>query len=427
MTFLRVSRSISFALALLTLGFAVPLTASAKPTKAPKSRKATVRAETVRLRAAPGKKAPLKGLLDGGRVARVLEKRNGWAKLKLESGTTGWVRADLLAINKKKTKDSGAFARQHPVAPPRRTRRAKPETVIAKRTPTRKSPRTVAAKKPSMRPMIVAKAKPQPVIKPRTFVRAQTVAPAPVRIARVTRPVITPRVVPVLRTVPVPEITPETLPETQIEATPAYETATLREGIGSQTLAEIPANTPVVTLPTPTEAVPAEATPDTTTVPTETIVATAPIPRAKPIKGKVAPAVRVPIERATKRGDRIVTRALTYRGVPYRMGATGRGAFDCSSFTRYILRMSGENLPRTAAEQYRKGTPVDKSAMRAGDLVFFKNTYKRGVSHVGIYMGAGKFIHASSSGGVKTSNLGDSYYVNHWAGARRPDITQKFE
>jgi len=202
----------------------------------------------------------------------------------------------------------------------------------------------------------------------------------------------------------------------------------LRDGIESQMLAEIPASAPVVTVPLPTEAVPTETVPDNSVgETTETMVASAPIPRSKPIKGKVAPAVKVPIERATKRGDRIVGRALTYRGTPYRMGATGRGAFDCSSFTRYILRMSGENLPRTAAEQYRKGTPVDKSAMRAGDLVFFKNTYKRGVSHVGIYMGDGKFIHASSRGGVKTSNLGDSYYVNHWAGARRPDITQKFE
>ncbi len=397
------------------------MTVCAKPTKAPKSRKAIVRAQTVRLRAAPGKKAALRGLLDGGRVARVLEKRDGWAKLKLESGTTGWVRADLLAINKKKTKDSGAFAKQHPViaSAPRRVRRAKQERaepMIARRTAPRKPARIIAAKKSAMKPMIVAKSR--PVSKPRVVAKPRIVAVAPVRIARVTH-----RVVPT----PTPQVTPQPMTETQTDVS-IYETATLREGIGSQMLAEIPASAPVATVALPTDAVPTETAPSNTSgTRTETMVASAPIPRSKPIKGKVAPSVKVPIERASRRGDRIVNRALTYRGVPYRMGATGRGAFDCSSFTRYVLQMSGENLPRTAAEQYRKGTPVDKSDMRAGDLVFFKNTYKRGVSHVGIYMGGGKFIHASSHGGVKTSNLSNSYFTNHWAGARRPNITQEFK
>ena len=269
-----------------------------------------------------------------------------------------------------------------------------------------------------MHSMAVAKAKPQP-----KTVKAIT---KPVQVAQVAAP----------RTANYRALTvshPVAKPDTRIEpvVTEGYETASLREGVDTQLLAELPSNAPEVSTGELKESVPPVATAETApvemSVAPEAIQASAPIPKSKPIKGGVAPAVRVPIVRASKRGDRIVNRALTYRGVPYRMGATGRGAFDCSSFTRYILRQSGENLPRTAAEQYRKGTPISKSEMRAGDLVFFKNTYKRGVSHVGIYMGNGKFIHASSHGGVKESSLSDAYYVNHWAGARRPNVTQGYD
>ena len=77
-------------------------------------------------------------------------------------------------------------------------------------------------------------------------------------------------------------------------------------------------------------------------------------------------------------------------------------------------------MPRTAVEQFYKGTPIAPQNMQPGDLVFFKNTYKRGISHVGIYAGEGKFIHAANSHkGVRMDSLSDSYYVAHFAGARR--------
>jgi len=121
------------------------------------------------------------------------------------------------------------------------------------------------------------------------------------------------------------------------------------------------------------------------------------------------------------RTDNIVRSALSYRGAPYRLGATGRyGAFDCSSFTRHILGKSGSSLPRTASEQFHQGTPVAKGELLAGDLVFFKNTYKRGISHVGIYIGNDKFIHASNRRtGVTVTSLSTAYYSRHYAGARR--------
>ncbi len=125
--------------------------------------------------------------------------------------------------------------------------------------------------------------------------------------------------------------------------------------------------------------------------------------------------------RLLARGDRIVRTALGYRGTPYRFGARGRGAFDCSGFTSYLFQKAGAPLPRTAAQQYRRGKAVSKSKLQAGDLVFFKNTYKRGVSHVGIYIGEGRFVHASSGRGVRVDSLSGRFYVNHWAGARRHD------
>jgi cell wall-associated NlpC family hydrolase len=117
----------------------------------------------------------------------------------------------------------------------------------------------------------------------------------------------------------------------------------------------------------------------------------------------------------------VVQAAYAFRGTRYVMGGTSRSGFDCSGFVRYILgATSGVALPRTATEQYYHGAPIPNSQLQPGDLVFFKNTYKHGISHVGIYAGAGKFIHAANAHkGVRMDSLGDSYYVAHYAGARR--------
>jgi cell wall-associated NlpC family hydrolase len=86
---------------------------------------------------------------------------------------------------------------------------------------------------------------------------------------------------------------------------------------------------------------------------------------------------------------------------------------------QYVFNQHGITLPRTTTEQYRIGTYVNKSNLKVGDLVFLQNTYREGVSHVGIYVGDGKMIHASSSKGVVISDLSTSYYVKHYYGARR--------
>jgi cell wall-associated NlpC family hydrolase len=103
------------------------------------------------------------------------------------------------------------------------------------------------------------------------------------------------------------------------------------------------------------------------------------------------------------------------------MGGTSRSGFDCSGFTRFILgRSAGVDLPRTAEQQYYTGTPIDKNNLEAGDLVFFRDTYRHGISHVGMYVGDGRFVHACNPReGVTVSSLSEQYYINHWAGARR--------
>ncbi|WP_202113274.1 C40 family peptidase [Paenibacillus sp. MMS18-CY102] len=105
-------------------------------------------------------------------------------------------------------------------------------------------------------------------------------------------------------------------------------------------------------------------------------------------------------------------------GTPYVSGGTSVKGFDCSGFTQYVFKQLGLSLERTSGSQAKMGSAVDKDDLRAGDLVFF-NTSGDGISHVGIYVGEGKFAHASSSKGVTISALNDSYYSKRYVTARR--------
>lgn len=118
----------------------------------------------------------------------------------------------------------------------------------------------------------------------------------------------------------------------------------------------------------------------------------------------------------------IVSTAESYIGkVRYEFGADNvdNGVGDCSSFTQTVFKKNGVDIGRDTITQWSKGTQVDKDELKAGDLVFFQGTYREGVSHVGIYIGNGQFIHNSSTKGVTTGNLGDDYWTSHWLGARR--------
>lgn len=115
---------------------------------------------------------------------------------------------------------------------------------------------------------------------------------------------------------------------------------------------------------------------------------------------------------------RIINNSLNYVGVPYVFGGTTPSGFDCSGFTRYVFASAGISLPRTADVQFEVGVPVSYDNLQPGDLVFF-STYTYGASHVGIYLGDGKFINASSSRGVVVDSLSMSYWANTYIGARR--------
>jgi len=117
-------------------------------------------------------------------------------------------------------------------------------------------------------------------------------------------------------------------------------------------------------------------------------------------------------------GDKIVATAERYKGVPYKAGGVSPKGFDCSGYVQYVFRQHGKQLPRTADRQYEVGKKVDKKALQAGDVVFF-TTDEKGASHCGIYVGKGKFIHASSSRGVIITSLDDSYWKPRYLGARR--------
>ena len=107
-------------------------------------------------------------------------------------------------------------------------------------------------------------------------------------------------------------------------------------------------------------------------------------------------------------------------GTSYRYGGSGPDAFDCSGLVAYAYQQAGVPLPRTAAQQYALARPVPRTELRPGDLVFFRWS-GREVSHVGIYAGDGKFVHAPQTGGqVRTANLDDEWYRERYAGAGRP-------
>lgn len=120
-------------------------------------------------------------------------------------------------------------------------------------------------------------------------------------------------------------------------------------------------------------------------------------------------------------GEQVAAFAKTLTGVPYVWGGTTANGFDCSGFVQYVYRQFGVSLNRVANAQMSNGYSISYSELIPGDLVFFSGTYATsGASHVGIYIGNGQFVHASSGRGCVTiSDLGSNYYTSHYYGARR--------
>ncbi|OLL74999.1 putative secreted protein [Pseudonocardia sp. Ae168_Ps1] len=155
----------------------------------------------------------------------------------------------------------------------------------------------------------------------------------------------------------------------------------------------------------PADAAPAPAASVTRDVaPAAAVLPAAPAPAVNPAAQNVAEAAKAaaPAARAAAARSSALSTAMAQLGKPYSWGATGPSAFDCSGLVSYAYKKAGKDVPRTSKAQASAGTKVSKSNLQAGDLVFFYSP----VSHVGIYMGDGKIVHASTSGEpVKVSDM----------------------
>ncbi len=126
------------------------------------------------------------------------------------------------------------------------------------------------------------------------------------------------------------------------------------------------------------------------------------------------------VSAATEESLSLISFGKDYIGTPYKFGAAAgsTSAFDCSSYVQYVFEQAGISLPRTSSAQASVGDKVDKAYLSVGDLLFFK-TGKGGISHVAIYAGDGKMLHASTSQGVTLSSMNSSYWTKAYVTARR--------
>lgn len=123
---------------------------------------------------------------------------------------------------------------------------------------------------------------------------------------------------------------------------------------------------------------------------------------------------------ASSVGEEIAAYAQNFLGTPYVYGGSSTSGFDCSGFTKYVYSQFGYTLNRTATDQLSNGVSVSKDELQPGDLVFFKYRTSKPVSHVGIYIGNGQFIHASTNSyAVQIDDLSSGHYANVYVYGRR--------
>lgn len=123
--------------------------------------------------------------------------------------------------------------------------------------------------------------------------------------------------------------------------------------------------------------------------------------------GVVQASAKTSTASASVSSSAVVSQALALKGIPYRFGGTTKAGFDCSGFIQYAFKQAGKSVSRTTLSQYAQSYKV--SNPRPGDLVFFANTYRPGISHVGIYIGNNQFVHSGGSK-AEVKSLSDPYW-----------------
>lgn len=346
------------------------------------SRRVAVSRDDVNVRAGGRTDARVKGRVARGEMATVLDRVGDWYKLDFASGGTGWVRGDMI----KPVRASEAARIASRPAPARTVVANGPRVIIAKddvnvraEGSTRGRVRTTVPKSANAR--VIARNGDWVELRFSSgltgWVRSDMIkaaSTAPVQRAPETRPTRVARASD-------PDRRGEDARRPAASGDAPRRTASVQE--------------------------PRRSAP----------VASANRPRSpRVVNEEVSPRV-VASSSGSKAG--LVRTALSAMGTRYRWGGTSRSGFDCSGFTGYVFRQHGVSLPRTSIQQSRTGSSVSRGNLKEGDLLFF-NTRGNRVSHVGIYIGGGRFVHASSGGGrVRTDSLSKSYYANRFAGARR--------
>lgn len=144
-----------------------------------------------------------------------------------------------------------------------------------------------------------------------------------------------------------------------------------------------------------------------------------------PVRRASSPAItsethaEVPQTRKRSPGELAAVVAVRQIGIPYQYGGSSTRGFDCSGLVQYAYASVGKSIPRTTAEQWRQLSPVSRKNMRVGDLLFFRIDGQ--VSHVAMYLGNRRFVHAPSTGRqVSTASLDSEYYRRAFVRAARP-------
>ena len=170
--------------------------------------------------------------------------------------------------------------------------------------------------------------------------------------------------------------------------------------------------------PETTVTVKSSTPPPTKAVPAKTNTPAAPTKQVRTQPSRSSSALTPPPSTQTSKASAIIATGKQYIGVKYVYGGTTPSGFDCSGFVQYVFAKNGINLPRVSRDQFQLGTSVSFSNLKAGDLVFFSLAKNGVVDHVGIYVGNGQFINASSSKGVTIYTLG-TYWKSAFVGAKR--------